>query len=353
MKMNRWFYLAGLLCASIFPGRAEPASGYIATSEYGVNDKGEATGQKRGKRIWFQGANVRIENLIGDDVTDVTVGGENSWSAAPAAGRILFENQPRAANDNAPLATYPEVIRRNFTRIFAKRERVGQENINNFPCWKYSWHEDEVEIGDIKSAAQDVTYWVYADETFPFIVAHQTSTGGRQDLLEFHLNEAVKPELFAQPKEWPTVHEFQFPARKFVIEFQEDRESAQYGWKVHSSDLFEGDGAKVTRTYKQTTTQNGKATDFAPPVENLTYAQTGDAIWNRLHAPEWFTVKKTGREQLLNAPADIVENVVEGLAPEKSWIIDHPMLGTICVKRITQMPTDTSTRGVARLEFRE
>ena len=253
--------------------------------------------------------------------------------------------------DDAPLPTYPEIVRRNFARIFGKRTPVGKEEIKGFSCWKYAWHEEELDLGDIKSAAHDVTYWVYADEQFPALLAYQTSNGGKQELLEFRLNVPVAPELFIQPKDWPVAREFQLPKRKFLIEFQEERESVQYGWKLHSSDVYEGDGDKVTRTFKQTTIQKGEAKDFTPPVEILTYEQARDAIWNKMQTPEWYRVKKTAQEKILDLKTDVLENIIEGLAPEKFFVADHALLGTICLKRVTKMPTDVSTRSVARLEF--
>lgn len=333
---------------------AEPTSGYIVTSEFAVNEAGKPVGQKRSKKIWFQGANVRIENLIGDEITEVTVSGENSWSAAPAAQRILFENQPRLATDKAPLLTYPEIVRRSFARFFGKRTPIGKEKINGLECWKYMWHEDEFIAGDIGLPAQDVTYWVYADEQFPFVVAHQSSLGGKQELVEFRQNEAVNNDFFIQPKNWPVTRGFQLPQRKFVIEFQEDRQSAQYGWKVHSRDLWEGDGQNITRTYTQTTTEkDGRVLPFSPPVETLSYVQASNAITNRLQTPEWFTTKQIGSENLLGFPVQVLHNIIEGLVPEKYFVTDHPLLGTICLKRITVMPTDESARGVTRLEFPE
>ena len=350
MKFCKWIFVVLSLLFLNFCARAEPTSGIIVTSEYGTKE-GVAVGQKRGKRIWFQGANVRIENLIGDDVTEVTVGGENSWSASPSAERILFENTPRDANDKAPLSTYPEIVRRNFARIFGKLTPVSKEDIKGLPCWKYQWHEDELDLGDIKSAAQDVTHWVYADEQFPMLLARKSSSGGIQKLMEFRLNENIAPELFVQPKNWPIARDFQLPKRPFLIEFQEERESLQYGWKLHSSDIFEGDGEKITRTFKQATTQNNETKDFMPPLEILTYEQARDAIWNRLQTPEWYGVKKTGEEQIFNLKIDVLEKIIEGLAPEKFFVADHVLLGTICLKQITKMPTDDSTRHVTRLEF--
>lgn len=331
---------------------AEPTSGYIATVEYGVNQEGQTVGQKRAKRIWFQGSNVRIENLIGDDLVEVTVGGDNSWSAAPAVGRMLVENQPRDPKDHTLLPTYPETIRRSFARFFNKKPQVGEEDIKGVPSWKYSWHEEALDLGDVKSAAQDVSYWVNANEQFPFVLARQSSTGGRQDLIELRLNVPVAPKLFLPPKDLVTSWPFQLPRGKFLIEFQEKRESAQYGWKLQSSDLFEGNGEKVTRTYRQNTTnKQGKVDNFAPPVETLSYMQAGSAIENRLQLPDWMFSKRTGRDTLLNLPTDTIENVIAELPKEKAWVTDHPLLGTICLRRITEMPTDTSDRGVARLEI--
>lgn len=350
ISKGRWILIASLLWNAHFSRAVEPVSGYIITSEYAVKD-GIAVGQKRSKRIWFRGSDVRVESLVGDEVTEVSVGGENSWSASPSAVRIMFENQAREPVDKTPLPAYPVIVRRNFARVFGNRAPVGKEEIKGLPCWKFAWHEEEVELGDVKSQAQDVMYWVYADEDFPLVLERQSSTGGKQELVEFSLNKPVGSELFLQPKDWPVARGFQLPKRKFVIEFQEERESAQYGWKLNSSDVFEGDGNKVTRTFRQTTTQQEKVSHFTPPVETLTYEQARDAIWNRVQTPEWFRVKKTAQETLLTLKVDVLENIIDGLVPEKFFVADHPLLGTVCLKRVTKMPTDVSTRSIARLEF--
>lgn len=328
---------------------AEPSSGYILTAEYGLNAKGEAVGQKRYTKIYFSGANTRIEQVIGDNTASVTVGGENSWSSVPSAGRLLFPNTPAPAG--TVLNTYPATVRRSFERFFGKREKVADEKIKDIPCWKYAWHEPERIVGDVGSSAKDVTYWVYADPEFPCILAYQSSIGGKHELLDFKLNTPVAPELFAPPVNLSGVQRFQMPKGKFVIEFVEDRASKMHGWKSRSHDLYQGDGTVVTRTYRSETTHaDGKMNTFEPPAETVTYAQAAMNIANRLQQPMWFSMRKTGTAEMLKFPCETLENIVESLDDKTWWITDHPQLGTITLQIKSDSPSESSTRGVTRLE---
>lgn len=353
--MKRHTFLAAalifLLTVGGHIGHCEPASGVIVTAQYGVGKNGEAVGQKRTQRITFQGHNVRTETFIGGELVEVAVGGDYSWSSAPAAGRMVVGNQPRKVDADTVLLSYPALIRRSFARFFAPHPLVGKEAVKGFPCRKYAWHEEAVVLGDIGAEAQDVSYWVYDDDDFPFPVAHQFSSGGKQELIELRLGEAVSPELFAPPKDLAPVQSFQLPQKPFTIELQETRTSTQYGWKVHSTEVFAGDGAKVTRTYDSTTEHTKKPTVLHRATETLTYEQAGAALGNRLQTPPWMSVKKTGDEEVLQRPCTIQENIIEGLPKEKSWITDHPLLGTIRLHCITESPGDISDRSVTRLEI--
>ncbi len=340
-----------LLVAVCRAAHCEPASGVIVTTEYGIGKNGEAVGQKRTQRITFQGHNVRTETLIGAELVAVSVGGDYSWSSAPAAGRIPFENQPRKADADTVLLAYPALIRQNFARLFAPHPQVGKEAVKGFPARKYLWHQDALVVGDIRADAQDIFYWIYDDEDFPFPLARISDTGGAQELLEFRLNVPVPPESFTPPQGLAPVQLFHLPQKPFVVELQETRKSTKYGWIVRSSEVFAGDGDKVTRTYKSTTEQNGKPNAFAPPPETITYEQAGAALGNRLQLPMWMSVKKTGDETVLKWPCTVLENLIEGLPKEKSWIADHPLLGTIRLRVTTESPGDISERSVTRIEI--
>lgn len=353
--MKRYQILSGalafLLTVGCCAGHCEPASGVILTVEYGVGKNGEAVGQKRTQRITFQGHNVRTETIIGTELVAVSVGGDYSWSSAPAAGRIPFENQPRKPGADTVLLSYPALIRRSFARTFAPHPLVGKEAVKGFPARKYLWHQDALVVGDISAPAQDVFYWIYDDEDFPFPLARISDSGGAQELIEFRLNVPVPPESFTPPQGLAPVQPFRLPQKPFVVELQETRKSTKYGWTVRSSEIFTGDGAKVTRTYHSTTEQNGKINAFAPPIETITSEQAGAALGNRLQLPMWMSVKKTGDEEVLKWPCAVLENIIEGLPKEKSWIADHPHLGTIRLRCTTESPGDISDRSVARIEI--
>ncbi|MEW6356413.1 MAG: hypothetical protein AB1696_08815 [Planctomycetota bacterium] len=55
----------------------------------------------------------------------------------------------------------------------------------------------------------------------------------------------------------------------------------------------------------------------------------------RIGPPFWSMVEKTGQKTFLNMQADVLESMSKAVPKEKWWVADHPVLGTICVKRET------------------
>jgi hypothetical protein len=334
--------------SSGFAAAVEPVSGFIATSEYGTDKDGEAVGQKRTNRIWFQGHNSRTELLIGENLADVTVKGDHPWVGAPAAGRLLIMNKP-ADGESVPPPTYPEIVRRDFARSFAKYSKTGTEDIKNVHCWKYTFFDKGMQIGCIRTGDQDMTYWIYSDAEFPFALARKSSTGGARELVEFRLNAPVPPDTFTMIPGLKPVLPFHLPTGKFLLQMEEDRQSNQYHWKTHSIEIFEGDGDAVTKTFSSSHEQNEKTTTFKPPATRLSYQQASAELANRLQNPMWMSVRKTGAARTLDMTTDVLEKI-EGAPEEKSCVADHPLLGTICLHRTSISPEENREWIVTRLE---
>ena len=99
--------------------------------------------------------------------------------------------------------------------------------------------------------------------------------------------------------------------------------------------------------------QNGKSNTFSQPATRLTYQKASDEISNRLQTAMWMSVRKTGSEQIRNTTVDLLENIVGGLPDEKSWVADHPQLGTICLRRITKSSNEIREQTVTKLEIED
>ena len=338
---------SALLLVGALPCAAAPSSGYIQTVSFGVNKAGKRVGQKEFRRVWFQGRNTRTETLTGQQLTRISVTGDSFWVAAPAAGRLTYVSETYRER-----LSYPEQVRRTFAQAFAKRVVSRKATVKGFPCWKYSWHEKAHFSGHIGSLAYDVTVWVYANKEFPVVLRYETSQGSRTELVDFKLNPPVSAAIFKKPTGLGSVVPFAAPQGKFVIAFETKSISTQYGWKKHEYDVFSGDGKQVTVTHRTVSTSaNGEISTFAPPPEILDHKRGAMELWRRLQTPYWHSVKKIGRERLLSLPADILEKAIDSPPEEKSWVVDHPILGTVSLRRVTRYPGNETTFVVTRIQL--
>ncbi|MDQ3812663.1 MAG: hypothetical protein M3347_01775 [Armatimonadota bacterium] len=318
---------------------AMPSSGIIHTAD---------TSGERSERILFSGLNTRQETYIGKHLTRVIVTGAQSWVAYPAAGRI--DDYPQ---DGKP-QPYPAQVQQGLA-FFERHSRPTKALFKGFPCWKYAWHEPERQVGCVGSSAHDVAYWVYANPQFPATLKYQPSIGAGDELLSLQLNCPIAQHLFERPKGLLPIRSFSLPQAPFSIECQSSRVSTQYGWKENSTETFKWDRRTLTRTYTSTTIhEDGSKTTFRPKAETFDQKKGYWEVWGRMASPDsWFTLRKVGHESLLGLSADVLEDLVLSPNPtEKYWVVNHPVLGTICLRKITAYPGDTTDSRVVQINIK-
>lgn len=307
-----------------------PQSGFIHTQSYGTDKDGNVRGQKRQEKVWFKGHNTRRESYLGDVLATVNVQGKTNWVAFPAAGRI-GDVVERESPDCSP---YPQQVKAKFGRAFGKREVSEESSINDLACWKYLWHEDARTIGCMRSSARDVAYWVLANPSFPAILRYESSQGGRRELKELKLDIGAPDEVFQPPNELKAMKRMALPEKRLEVEIHTVRASQKYGWTVRTSEALTGDGRGVKYSCKRTKTlSKGTATTLQPSMSDLTYAEAKGQLESLLKNPDWGGVAEVKEEEWAGLEADVLENIIHGLPGWKYWVVDHPVLGTICVRK--------------------
>ena len=333
------------------PARPAPQSGFIHTAQYGVDKQGKLRGTKRYERVWFQGKQTRTDLFIGDTLTFIQVHGPRCWIGYPAAG------WSQACGKHAEDAPYPAEVRRKFDLIFSSRPVRKTTTVNGISCWLYTWHQPAVQAGCIGSCADDVSYWVRADSRFPEVLRFEAGAGGRRDTLAFHLNRPAPEGVFEQPKGWKPILPFRAPEGPYLISWTIERSSNQYGWTSVEHDSHRSDGTDATRTYTSTTKYPDKvASTFSPPDERRRAAEVGPELYRAMQHPTWFVVRKIGEERVLGLPCDILERIPEGVGPDSSlpserhWVTNHPLMGTVTLRRETHSREERNTFSVTRIE---
>lgn len=313
-------------------GSPRPTSGYIETVRTGFDRNGRSVGDRRAERVRFSGRNTRSEEWIDDHLSSVSVTGDRNWMAYPDAGRILELKSAGQAQES-----YPERVRRIYSQLFKHRERGALTTVGKYPAWKYSWHEPARIVGDIGSSAQDLTYLLHASEDFPVVLEstanYEGGHGSRQTLVSFKLGEAVPQSAFDRPRNLKPIVPFNLPNVVFRLEWEKERASTTYGWRVREFDVYAGDGKQVSFTHRQELTDaNGQVSMTGGAAQTMDYRHALQQMWPELQPPTWSTVKRTGRERALGMDADVLENYVQGLPIATYTVVDHPQLGTLSVR---------------------
>lgn len=329
------------------PAVAEPSSGYLETRTTTAGKTRVDGGRKYSERTWFHGNNTRTENLVGDEITTISVSGDQSWTACPTSGRVFMLPPGSVA-----LTSYPERLRTSFSLNFAARRRVGTVTFDGLTFWKYAWHQPEHTTGCLVSPAHNVAYLVFADKDLPFSLPCDLAGTGMRTHIDLRLNTPVSPDRFQPPPHLKPVRPFTWKATRFTVTFESNRVSTQYGWKTHSVETFHGDGEKITRTFTSLQTDlKGAQTALSATPEALTLSKVSAELANRFQQPPWSGVRLVGHETILNQPADVLAGDPDTQPREKWSVTDHPALGTVCLHHRTEYSGDMTDTVVTRLDL--
>ena len=324
-----------------------PASGFIHTMSYGVDKNDKVRGQRRETRIWFRGSDLRREGFIGKHLVTLSLRGKHSWYAYPAAGRFAAPMHREATKRPK---SYPEDVQETFRKVFGSRTRVEKTDINGLPAWRYAWRQEGKKMGCIRISAMDVSYWVHASPTFPTILRYESSQGGRKELVEMKMDCEVPDDLFSQPGNLKAIKPMELPQKKLYAEVETFRKSYKYGWSVQTSQTLRGDGETVLHSHvSRKVDSNGRRTTFEPEKPDLAHADAKALLESWLRLPDWYAAAKERGTTWSGLKADVIANVVSGLPDTKWCVVDHPVLGTVCVRKETSGGHDVSTMRVSRI----
>jgi hypothetical protein len=277
-------------------------------------------------REWFTGVNIWRGPEPGTEALHIRVTGDACWMAYPTAGRIDTNLWQRT-----PVASYPDQVRESYARLTAQHTRVGEETVNGFAGWKYSWHEPERKSGCMLSPAHDETWVFLANTNFPVVLRRQLDDRTIEELVELKLNCPVPLDIFRPPANLKPIRPAQIPLVPFEIVIRTRRQSQQWGWSTDATDTFTSDGQTVTVRHVQTRVNTGgKPSTFGPKEERRPLTPTAVPA-NPFLPPSWGAARKIGTDVILGLPADIIECSSLG---HKYWVVDHPLAGTISLKRV-------------------
>lgn len=326
-------------------GSAGVTSGFIHRIIYGRDENGNRV-EGRHKKIWFTEHSTRWETIEGAIVLGVSVDGPTGWVAYPGAGRI--RRHPQGGVHKA----YAEGVRRIFERLFSSRTPDGAETLHGLPCHRYSWHEEAAKHGCVGEPEQDVTFWVHADPRLPVILKAKRSAGPESEVVAITLNTPIADEVFREPDGLTPLIPFRLPSGELLIEIRMERFSDVYGWRSVTKESFSRIGDVVVYSREGISTGRKRKRSKLPSVrKKLTPEKASMEISGRL-TPDLLdlsVMKKVGRESLLNLDADILVTVSEAYGDRTWWIADHPVLGTVVLKRIVKYETQESVTAITTL----
>jgi hypothetical protein len=320
-------------------------SGFIHTARYGTRDGRRVEG--RHTKTWFTGRRTRRDTVEQGSVTCTGASdGRSGWTAYPASGRIR-----RVDLRERTRKTYPEEVRFVFDRLFSSREPIGEEEVMGVPCRRYAWHEKPPSAGCVRMPEHDVTSLVHAAASFPVVVKSWTSLGTGSDPVELAPGRPVPDDVFREPDGLSEIVPFRLPPGDFLVEFRYERWSDRYGWRSVTTHVFSRKGETIRYSRWGTKTDGrGKKSKLQPREEVLTPEQASMRLWgSRLATPHWPVVKKVREETLLVLKTDVLVPISDAYGGKTHWVADHPVLGTISLKRTDRQETQDSVLEVTNL----
>lgn len=321
-------------------GDNKTTSGFIHTVDYGIDHNGsEVVGRQR--KVWFREGSTRRDTIEGETVLSIQIVGPSSCVAYPGTGRIQHGPQ---------YVTYPEEARRVFASLFSSRVPVRTETLLGLPCNVYSWHEEAMKSGCMSSPEHDVKYWVHANSALPIIMRYESSTGSGSGVREVVLGDAVGDDVFSEPEGLAEIIPFRLPAGDFVLEIQMDRSSDAHGWRSVVRESYSRNGGVIRYSHEGTSTHGRGARSKLPSVEKeLAPQRASQEVGGRLGTPSWWVMKKVGSEPLLGLTADILVPIAEQYGDSSWWVADHPVFGTVTLKKQEKQETQGSVTVVTKL----
>jgi len=307
---------------------AEPNSGFIHRVTYKLDEKGVRTAVPQDYKTWFTKSNTRKETCQHGEVTAIYVTGEHWWNAYPRIKRLERYSPPPWG-----FRSFREEVSF-FAKRLANREPVAEEMLTGFPCRKFSWHDPGQTSGCIRIPAHDVTCWAYANDDFPIALRYESTFGLSSEISQMKLDCEVPAELFEAPGDLRLIRPLRIPTRDFTIEITERRSSSEYGWREQTRHQFVGKGKTVHYALDKTTVSSRAEESVRSSEKELSVEEALAQLAGLLRSPYWAGVVKAAQASSNGKIVDIyVPDSMRRALEEKYWVLDHPDLGTITIKR--------------------